>query len=439
MRGIKDILKDLIKLKCINDPETGLKPSKECVEGFREILHENNFDYEEIVSNGFHSFLLVRRRGNPVIMLMAHYDVVPPGPSWSRDPFEPVEESGRLYGRGSIDDLSNVAAMIRIGGRIDDLIDGSSGSVIICLTGDEEIGGSNGALVVRDKLIREGLKPDYLINGDGGGLAVINKRRSSFRIIIRVRSLRTKIRGRKFLARYELRSMYRHSAYFLPGADVHPLIALARDIDSRGFYISSLRGSFVKSNILPEYVEIEAVSEEGSEEIEVDINLTKLLLSLIPLTRGLVEPDFPSLYGVTVTPNIYRFDGEYHVIEIDLRAPLKDAGREKISRYLSEILREYLPEASYEIYGGGGYLYTPMSSRIIEKSIKILRRLGIKPSIVERAGASDSRYFSPLGVEAIDFGPVGGNAHGPDEYVEVWSLEPLERFYEELLKELLSS
>ncbi|MEM4025944.1 MAG: hypothetical protein QW355_02810, partial [Sulfolobales archaeon] len=89
MRGIKDILKDLIKLKCINDPETGLKPSKECVEGFREILHENNFDYEEIVSNGFHSFLLVRRRGNPVIMLMAHYDVVPPGPSWSRDPFEP--------------------------------------------------------------------------------------------------------------------------------------------------------------------------------------------------------------------------------------------------------------------------------------------------------------------------------------------------------------
>jgi len=49
--------------------------------------------------------------------------------------------------------------------------------------------------------------------------------------------------------------------------------------------------------------------------------------------------------------------------------------------------------------------------------------------VVERAGASDSRYFSPEGVEAIDF--------GPDEYVEIWSLERARAFYIGVLEELL--
>jgi len=40
-------------------------------------------------------------------------------------------------------------------------------------------------------------------------------------------------------------------------------------------------------------------------------------------------------------------------------------------------------------------------------------------------------------VEAIDFGPIGGNIHGPDEYVEIWSLERARAFYIGVLEELL--
>jgi len=46
------------------------------------------------------------------LALVSHLDVVPPGSGWTRDPFLPVIESGRLYGRGSGDAKASVAAML---------------------------------------------------------------------------------------------------------------------------------------------------------------------------------------------------------------------------------------------------------------------------------------------------------------------------------------
>jgi acetylornithine deacetylase len=46
------------------------------------------------------------------LALVSHLDVVPPGTGWSRDPFTPVIEGGRLYGRGSGDAKASVAAML---------------------------------------------------------------------------------------------------------------------------------------------------------------------------------------------------------------------------------------------------------------------------------------------------------------------------------------
>jgi len=57
----------------------------------------------------------VRVRGRshgPTLALVSHLDVVPPGSGWSRDPFTPVIESGRLFGRGSGDAKASVASML---------------------------------------------------------------------------------------------------------------------------------------------------------------------------------------------------------------------------------------------------------------------------------------------------------------------------------------
>lgn len=50
-------------------------------------------------------------RPGPVLAFISHLDVVPPGEGWTRDPFTPLIEGDRLYGRGSGDAKAPVAAM----------------------------------------------------------------------------------------------------------------------------------------------------------------------------------------------------------------------------------------------------------------------------------------------------------------------------------------
>jgi acetylornithine deacetylase len=52
------------------------------------------------------------RQSGPTIALVSHLDVVPPGKGWTRDPFTPVIEGPRLYGRGSGDAKASVSAML---------------------------------------------------------------------------------------------------------------------------------------------------------------------------------------------------------------------------------------------------------------------------------------------------------------------------------------
>lgn len=48
----------------------------------------------------------------PTLAFISHLDTVPPGEGWTRDPFTPAVEDGRLYGRGSGDAKASVAAML---------------------------------------------------------------------------------------------------------------------------------------------------------------------------------------------------------------------------------------------------------------------------------------------------------------------------------------
>ncbi len=51
-------------------------------------------------------------RPGPTLALVSHLDVVPAGVGWTRDPFTPTFDDGRLYGRGSGDAKASVAAML---------------------------------------------------------------------------------------------------------------------------------------------------------------------------------------------------------------------------------------------------------------------------------------------------------------------------------------
>jgi succinyl-diaminopimelate desuccinylase len=53
---------------------------------------------------------------------------------------------------------------------------------------------------------------------------------------------------------------------------------------------------------------------------------------------------------------------------------------------------------------------------------------------VGRDGSSDAVSFLRAGVPAIEFGPIGGGHHGPDEWVSVSSLERYRRVLVEFVR-----
>lgn len=103
----------------------------------------------------------------PTLLLNSHHDTVKPNPGYTRDPFEPAVEEGRLYGLGSNDAggaaVSLVAAFLALQGRTD-----LRYNLLLAITAEEEVSGVNGI----EGLWSELPKIDCAIVGEPTGMDV---------------------------------------------------------------------------------------------------------------------------------------------------------------------------------------------------------------------------------------------------------------------------
>ncbi|WP_028279744.1 M20 family metallopeptidase [Arthrobacter sp. H5] len=77
----------------------------------------------------------------PGIMFLGHSDVVPAGDGWSRGPFAPQVEDGRLYGRGSTDMKGGLAAVVMAMAALRRAGVTLSGPVqLVCTVDEEDLG-----------------------------------------------------------------------------------------------------------------------------------------------------------------------------------------------------------------------------------------------------------------------------------------------------------
>ena len=102
------------------------------------------------------------RGSGPDVHFTGHFDVVPAGEDWTHDPYDPSTEGGRLYGRGSSDMKSGVAASLFAAEALSAL-DAVEGTITQSITCDEETGGFTGLgyLVEEGYLSRE--NTDYCV------------------------------------------------------------------------------------------------------------------------------------------------------------------------------------------------------------------------------------------------------------------------------------
>jgi succinyl-diaminopimelate desuccinylase len=80
----------------------------------------------------------------PHVHFTGHFDVVPAGEDWSYDPYDPVVEDGRIYGRGASDMKSGIAASLFAIDALEAAGVDIRGSVTQSMTVDEETGGFTG-------------------------------------------------------------------------------------------------------------------------------------------------------------------------------------------------------------------------------------------------------------------------------------------------------
>ena len=78
----------------------------------------------------------------PAVLMDAHIDTVRPVTGWTRDPFTPAVEDGRLYGLGSNDDGASVVSIIEAYKRL--IAKPQPYTLVLSLSAEEESSGRNG-------------------------------------------------------------------------------------------------------------------------------------------------------------------------------------------------------------------------------------------------------------------------------------------------------
>lgn len=105
------------------------------------------------------------------IVLSGHSDVVPVAEQdWASDPFEMIEQDGRLYGRGTCDMKGFIAAAVAMAPRFAEVV--RDRPLHFAFTYDEEVG-CFGAQALVESLRAKGIRPGVAIIGEPTSMRII--------------------------------------------------------------------------------------------------------------------------------------------------------------------------------------------------------------------------------------------------------------------------
>ena len=319
--------------------------------------------------------------GAPVLVLLGHTDVVPPGPreAWSSEPFEPVIRDGVLYGRGAADMKGSVAAFVVAAERFVADHPDHPGTLALLLTSDEEGDAIDGVRKVADTLRTRGQRIDWCITGEPSSTARLGD------------LLRVGRRG-SLSATLVIKGVQGHVAYphkaRNPVHQAAPALAelVARQWDAgydsfppTSLQVSNIHAGTGANNVIP-------------GELQVLFNLRYNPHWDAPRLEGEVAA-LLDRHGLEYELRWHRSGEPFHTPEGRLRAVAR------------QVLAEFAGAPPEESTGGG---------------------------------TSDARFIAPLGAQCIEIGPVNASIHQVDEHVSVADLEALPELYRRLVERLLS-
>ncbi|MEB5477658.1 succinyl-diaminopimelate desuccinylase [Acinetobacter pollinis] len=317
----------------------------------------------------------------PVFCFAGHTDVVPTGSleAWDSAPFAPEIRDGKLYGRGSADMKTALAAMVVATERFIEKHPQHKGSIAYLITSDEEGPAKNGTVKVIETLENRQEKIKWCLVGEPSstntlGDIVKNGRRGSLN------------------AKIIIQGKQGHVAY--PHLAKNPIHLATAAIDEL----------------------CKTVWDEGNEYFPA----TSFQISNIHAGTGAtnVIPD-----TLEITCN-FRFSTEVTAEELKAR----------VTAILDKNDLDY--DITWNL--SGLPFITPVGDLVKATQQAIEKTTGSCTQLSTSGGTSDGRFIAPTGAQVIELGVLNATIHQVNEHVNVADLEPLAQIYEEILVNLLA-
>lgn len=412
-----------------------------CAEWLAEALRAAGLDNVEVIPTGGNPFVVGEKIVDttaPTLLVYGHYDVQPVDPEdlWETPPFEASVRDGRVYARGTNDDKGQVYMHIK---ALEARLQGGFGmpvNVKLCIEGEEEIGSSHLETFLREQAER--LACDAVIISDTGMLGV------------EIPSIGTGLRGIAYMEVFvdgpagDLHSGSYGGAVVNPAFALAGMIAQLKDEQGRvtipGFYdrvrpMTDAQRDEVRA--LP-FTDEEFIEETGAPALGGEVGYTTL-------ERVWYRP------ALDVNGMISGFTGEGSktVLPANARAKISmrlvadqdpDEIAELFTKYMHAIAPEGVKVRVVAAHGGRPWA-GDADSPLFEAAANALEQsFGKRPVYIREGG---SIPIVPLFEEILrgpvlllGFAPPGGNAHAPNEWMDLETfhrgIETIARLYDEV-------
>lgn len=373
MSDTLDLAKALISRDSVTPEDKG------CQTLMIERLKNIGFDIKPLKFGEVDNFWALRGEAEPVFVFAGHTDVVPVGPNWATNPFEPSIKDGMLFGRGAADMKGSLAAMVTATERFIQDFPDHQGAIGFLITSDEEGPAVDGTVKVCEYLQKNNQAVNYCLVGEPSstnqlGDIIKNGRRGSLNANLRI------IGKQGHIAYPHLAQNPIHIA--LPALE--ELATKAWDegneyFPATSFQISNINAGTGATNVIP-------------GEIEVVFN--------------------------------FRYSTE--------------STHDELQQGVEAILDKH--KLNYELdWNHSGFPFLTPEGALVGSCVQAIKQVcGVDAKLSTSGGTSDGRFIAPmLEAQVVELGPLNATIHQVDECVSVQDLDNLSNVYYQILKNIL--
>ena len=299
-----------------------------------------------------------------------HVDVVPAGEGWDTNPYEAVEKNGYIYGRGTQDMKSGVAAFIQAVKEAENF----KGTLSLLLTSDEEGDATYGTIEVLKYLKENSMLPDAVVVAEPTceekfGDAIKVGRRGSINGYLT-------LKGKQGHAAYPQKAInpIHNISNILPNIAGINLDKGDEFFSPSKFVITDIRAGMQVTNVTPSH-------------LDMMFNVRNTTLTTQKEIQEFIDKNFDGLdYELKLTQSSYPFRTDTNT---------------KLVKHL-------------------------------DKSIKKIT--DIKPKYSTAGGTSDARFIAQFGIDVVEFGVINDTIHSVNERTTKKEVEELYRVFKDLIE-----